>query len=1093
MKRDGTPARRASSLFSVLIVLGIFSAPALAASPCPEAIISGPSSLTLPDFTSTTGGWVSTTRTLNGTPSTPKVSQGGVYLWTQVSGPSGLLTDATSPSMTFSVPDVGPSGATIVVRLTVTGCSGNASVDYPLNITDAFTPVSNNPPHAFATPSPASASEGTLVTLDGSTSYDPDGDALTYTWTQLTGTPVVLANASTAIATFLAPNVPETTTLSFRLTVSDGSLNSTADALVNVTWTNDPPVAALSCPVDADEGENVTLDGSGSADSDDGIASYQWEQLVGLPEVVGLATFTAASVNFAAPSLGFQQVGLVPFQLTVTDASGASSAAQCSVFIHDVTAPVIANTSDLVAEADSALGATVGFSTTVFDAVDGDLSFALACVPPSGSLFALGITPVDCDVSDSAGNPASAGFNVSVVDSTAPIIAFHNAVAVEATGSDGAHVPYELPTTSDAVDGSGTADCTPPPGSFPLGTTAVECSAVDTAGNDAAPTHFNVTVHDTSPPVIAAHDDEGPFEATSPAGAVVSYLDPTASDLVDGTVAVVCAPASGSTFALGTTAVICSASDLHGNVAGMSFDVTVQDTTPPTISGVSDDIVAEATSAAGTTVSYTHPTATDIVDGNVTVNCTPVSGSTFALTTTPVACTATDAHGNTAHAGFDVTVQDTTPPAIAAHGDEGPFEATGPAGAVVTYINPTASDLVDGNVAVTCLPASGSTFPLGSTQVNCSATDAHGNDAGSSFAVTVHDTRPPTISGVSTDLIAEATSAAGAAVSFANPTATDVVDGNVAVNCAPAAGSTFAIGTTPVVCTAIDAHGNTANAGFSVTVHDTTPPIISGAVDRIAEATSAAGAVVTFNPTASDLVDPSVAVSCSPLSGSTFALGTTTVHCSATDWAGNTASAHFSVAVQDTTPPAISAHANVNATASSNSSAVVTYTLPTATDLVDGAVAVSCLPASGATFAVGSTTVTCSAHDAAGNAATSTFQVIVSYAWTGFFNPVDNLPTVNTTKAGSAVPVKFSLGGNQGMAIMVASYPKSAPMQCGGATQDPLEETSTAGSSSLTYDASANQYVYVWKTEKAWAGTCRQLQLKLADGSMHLAGFSFSR
>ena len=49
----------------------------------------------------------------------------------------------------------------------------------------------------------------------------------------------------------------------------------------------------------------------------------------------------------------------------------------------------------------------------------------------------------------------------------------------------------------------------------------------------------------------------------------------------------------------------------------------------------------------------------------------------------------------------------------------------------------------------------------------------------------------------------------------------------------------------------------------------------------------------------------------------------------------------------------------------------------------------------------------------------------------------------------------------------------------------------TAGSSSLQYDASANQYIYVWKSEKSWAGTCRQIQVKLSDGSVHTANFSF--
>ena len=124
-----------------------------------------------------------------------------------------------------------------------------------------------------------------------------------------------------------------------------------------------------------------------------------------------------------------------------------------------------------------------------------------------------------------------------------------------------------------------------------------------------------------------------------------------------------------------------------------------------------------------------------------------------------------------------------------------------------------------------------------------------------------------------------------------------------------------------------------------------------------------------FATSAVDLVSGTVAVNCSPASGSTFALGSTTVACSASDAIGNTAHESFSVTVEDTTGPTIAPHADVNATASGNSSAVVNYTLPTASDLVDGPVGVTCTPVSGSTFNVGSTTVTCSATDATGNPA----------------------------------------------------------------------------------------------------------------------------
>jgi hypothetical protein len=117
-----------------------------------------------------------------------------------------------------------------------------------------------------------------------------------------------------------------------------------------------------------------------------------------------------------------------------------------------------------------------------------------------------------------------------------------------------------------------------------------------------------------------------------------------------------------------------------------------------------------------------------------------------------------------------------------------------------------------------------------------------------------------------------------------------------------------------------------------------------------------------------------------------------------------------------------------------------------------------------------------------------------NYDWDGFFRPVDN-PEVatNKAKAGSAIPVKFSLGGDQGLDIFESGYPKSGTMPCDSSDPvDDLEQTVTAGSSSLSYDATTDTYTYVWKTDKAWANTCRQLVVKLNDGSTeHVANFQF--
>jgi hypothetical protein len=115
----------------------------------------------------------------------------------------------------------------------------------------------------------------------------------------------------------------------------------------------------------------------------------------------------------------------------------------------------------------------------------------------------------------------------------------------------------------------------------------------------------------------------------------------------------------------------------------------------------------------------------------------------------------------------------------------------------------------------------------------------------------------------------------------------------------------------------------------------------------------------------------------------------------------------------------------------------------------------------------------------------------VLYDFTGFFQPVDNLPTFNQVKAGQAIPVKFSLGGYYGLGIFAAGSPTSQQIACdGGAPVDEVEETVTAGGSTLAYDAASTQYKYTWKTDKAWAGQCRQLSMTLNYGTVHTARFN---
>ena len=164
----------------------------------------------------------------------------------------------------------------------------------------------------------------------------------------------------------------------------------------------------------------------------------------------------------------------------------------------------------------------------------------------------------------------------------------------------------------------------------------------------------------------------------------------------------------------------------------------------------------------------------------------------------------------------------------------------------------------------------------------------------------------------------------------------------------------------------------------SVVNCDNSPPVLNLPGSIAVEATSPSGTAVSFTASASDANPVSPTMTCTPISGSTFPLGTTVVTCSATGASGITAHGSFTVRVQDTRPPVISAPTAIILEATSPSGAPVTYTSPTATD-VAGPVnpIVTCTPASGSTFPVGTTVVKCSATDGAGNATSTTFDVTI--------------------------------------------------------------------------------------------------------------------
>ncbi|KAG2483217.1 hypothetical protein HYH03_017915 [Edaphochlamys debaryana] len=701
-------------------------------------------------------------------------------------------------------------------------------------------------------------------------------------------------------------------------------------------------------------------------------------------------------VDFSITLPHWFPLGVTSVSCNVTDNFGNMATAVFTVTVVDTTKPIIitmpsnmTNSTHFV-EATSSSGAVYNYTLpTATDSVDNVL--VVSCNPASGSVFPLNVTTtVNCTATDDYLNTAWASFEVFVDDTQVPDVTSANLVQ-EAFNSSGYYLTdYGLDvfdeTTSDAnldIFCNHTL-----PLWFLLGVTGVSCDVTDDFGNTASTT-FTVTVADTTKPTFltmpANMTGGSSAEATNSSGAVVSWTAPTASDTVDGSVTVDCTPTSGSLFALNvTTTVNCTATDDYNNTAWASFDVFVDDTQPPIVT--SSNLNKEATNSSGyylTAYNITTDDETTTYD-NMDVDCSPAVPHWFPLGVTSVLCNVTDDFGNMATTVFTVTVVDTTTPIIitmpANMTGSNFVEATDASGAVVTWNVTAATDTVDSNVTIVCIPASGSVFPLNvTTTVNCTATDDYSNAVWATFDVFVDDTSAPDWDYFPSSSAWEADLYGGAMVTWMMPNATDEVDSSPLVTCDHPSSGNYSLGVTTVVCTAEDDFLNVATRNFTVTVSDTLSPNITVPSDILnVEATNYGGAVVNYTVSAVDTADAALLVLCNYPSGSNFTIGNTTVICNATDDYNHTAYGSFIVGVRDTIAPVIFVPADFAVQANLGDGATVNFAADvTATDTADPAPEITCTPASGSAFVYGNTTVNCVAIDNAGLSDSDMFVITV--------------------------------------------------------------------------------------------------------------------
>lgn len=432
--------------------------------------------------------------------------------------------------------------------------------------------------------------------------------------------------------------------------------------------------------------------------------------------------------------------------------------------------------------------------------------------------FSLGQHAVIFTVSD---GQASSTYTtvVNVIDDEPPVLNVPPNLTVPTDlGSTTAVVRYEV-TATDNFPGV-TVIALPPSGTaFPVGITTVTATAVDAVGHRVQKT-FTVTVLDSLPPTIVCANDL--LKPTDPgtSNAVVRYTV-TATDNLPG-VSVSCAPPSGSTFEIGITTVVCTARDMRGNTANCLFTVTVVDREAPTLIVPTNQVVQMEPGAETVEFNYT----VEIHDNapGATYFCEPPSGSALPIGVTNVVCIGSDTSGNNVTNGFSVTVFQISNPGLLPPVVNVPADMSVPTdphtnAAAVEFTATVTSDVA--GATITCVPASGSVFPLGATTVTCTGRDVAGNTASKSFKVTVYDNESPVIT-LPPSLVQPVDLGQDSAVVTYTATAADN-SGSVSLVCVPASGSTFPIGATTVTCNAIDNAGNASSGSFTVTVTGNEP------------------------------------------------------------------------------------------------------------------------------------------------------------------------------------------------------------------------------------------------------------------------------
>jgi len=699
-------------------------------------------------------------------------------------------------------------------------------------------------------------------------------------------------------------------------------------------------------------------------------------------------------------------VGMTTVMYTATDSSGNTATCSFDVTVDDDEDPTITCPSSFTQSIDAGscdAATTITVPTTADNCGVMTVENDFNNTDDASDTYPVGTTTVLYTVTDSAGNTATCSFDVTIDDDEDPVVTCPSDITqdTDAGSCDAAvTVPAIVAMDNCAIasidnDFNNTSDASD---TYPLGLTTVMVTVTDDAGLT-ADCSFSVLINDNEDPVITCPADVTQSNDAGNCDASVTLANATATDncTVAGVMNDYNSTADPSdTYALGTTMVLFSATDGSGNVSTCTMSITIEDDEDPTVTcpaSVTQTADADSCNAA---VTIGLPTSADncaIMSVLNDYNSGSDASDIYPVGTTTVVYTATDSSSNMTTCSFDVTIEDDEDPTITCPADMTQGTDAGSCDAAVTV----SGEMADDNCAVMSVMNDfnnttdhSDTYPLGTTTVTLTAMDAGGNMATCSFDITIEDDEDPTIACPSD--ITQDTDAGSCDAAVTVPAATDADNCAVAsvvndFNSTSDASDTYAEGTTTVVFTVTDNAGNTGSCSFDITIEDNEEPVVTCPSDIMqdTDAGSCDAAVTVPAASATDNCGGIASITNDFNSTSdasdTYANGATTVVFSATDTDGNVGTCSFVVTINDMEAPAITCPADITQ-ANDTDSCNASVTVPALTTS-DNCGVMSVLndynntSDASDTYAVGTTTVSFSALDGAGNMSTCVMAITI--------------------------------------------------------------------------------------------------------------------